>query len=282
MLQIPRVLQIPDGTRVPSLTVEIVFKFLQEQKCSSSGPDDLPHWFWREFATEIAPTITQIYNLSLKTGKIPIAWKQTNLVPVPKESTLDNCNLLRPISLTDIIMRIFEKCIYRTEIAQSINDTIGTDQFAYKEGHNTIMVLIRCQHMSLKWLESGAKYVRVFSFDFRKAFDSVPHDILCEKLKSLPLNPYIINWIINFLEDRLQRMKVDGTQTDYVKINRGVPQGTVLGPVLFSIMINDIKFVRSRQPGIISFMSYSLLWFVKINTELLRGVFTTQRFDTPV
>ncbi len=106
--------------------------------------------------------------------------------------------------------------------------------------------------------------------------------MICEKLKSLPLNPYIINWIINFLEDRLQRVKVDGTQTDYVKINRGVPQGTVLGPVLFSIMINDIKFVRSRQPGIISLMSYSLLWFVKINTELLRGVFTTQRFDTPV
>ena len=138
-------------------------------------------------------------------------------------------------------MRIFEKCIFRTEIAQSINDTIGTDQVAYKEGHNTIMALIRCQRMSLKWLESSAKYVRVFSFDFRKAFDSVPHDILCEKLKILPLNPYIINWIINFLEDRHQRVKVDGTQTDYVKINRGVPQGTVLGPVLFSIMINDIK-----------------------------------------
>jgi hypothetical protein len=57
-------LHIPRGTtRVPSLTVEIVFKFLQEQKCSSSGPDDLPQWFWREFATEIAPTITQIFNL---------------------------------------------------------------------------------------------------------------------------------------------------------------------------------------------------------------------------
>ena len=93
----PEVLQIPDGTRVPSLTVEIVFKFLQEQKCSSSGPDDLPHWFLREFATEIAPTITQIFNLSLKTGKIPIAWKQANLVPAPKESTLDNCNQPRPI-----------------------------------------------------------------------------------------------------------------------------------------------------------------------------------------
>ena len=87
-------------------------------------------------------------------------------------------------------------------------------------------------------MENGAKYVRVFSFDFKKAFDSVPHDILCSKLKNLPLNPYIINWIVNFLDGRHQRVKVDETRTDYVNINRKVPQGTVLGSVLFSVMIN--------------------------------------------
>lgn len=65
----PELLQIPEGTRVPSLTVEMVFKFLQKQKCTSSGPDDLPYWFWREFATELAPTITQIFNSSLIAGK---------------------------------------------------------------------------------------------------------------------------------------------------------------------------------------------------------------------
>ena len=237
----PELLQIPEGTRVPSLTVEMVFKFLQKQKCTSSGPDDLPYWFWREFATELARTITQIFNSSLIAGKVPMAWKQSNLLPVPKEPTLVNCNQLRPISLTDIIMRIFEECIYKTEIVHSICDTIGSDQLAYKEGHNTTMALIKCQHTSLKWLENGAKYVRVFSFAFKKAFDSVPHDILCSKFKGLPINPYIINWIVNFLNDHHQRVKVDGIQTDYVKINRGIPQGTVLGPVLFSIMIDDIK-----------------------------------------
>ncbi len=121
-------------------------------------------------------------------------------------------------------------------MAQSINDTIGTDQFAYKEGHNTIMPSTQCQHMSLKWLENGAKYVRVFSFDFRKAFDSVPHDILCGKFKSLPLKPYIINWIINFLQDRYQRV-AEFKQTMW-KLTEEFR--SVLGPVLFSIMINDI------------------------------------------
>ena len=96
-------------------------------------------------------------------------------------------------------------------------------------------------------MENGARYVRVFSFDFKKAFDSVPHDILCSKLKNLPLNAYIINWIVTFLDGRHQRVKVDGTRTNYVNINRGVPQGTVLGPLLFSVMINDIKTVNAQN-----------------------------------
>ena len=120
-------------------------------------------------------------------------------------------------------MRIFEKCIHKTEIAHIIPDIIDSDQFAYKGCHNTIMALIKCQHSSLKWLENEARYVRVFSFDFKKAFDSIPRDILCSKLKNLRLNPYIINWTVDFLDGRHQRVKVDGTRTDYVNINREVP-----------------------------------------------------------
>ena len=93
----------------------------------------------------------------------------------------------------------------------------------------------------MKWLEDDAGYVRVISFDLSKAFDTVPHDIICEKLKATDLNPYIINWIINFISNRKQRVVVDGIETEYVHINRGVPQGTVLGPFLFSLMANDIK-----------------------------------------
>ena len=144
-------------------------------------------------------------------------------------------------------MRTFEKFICKTEIAHFIRDIIDSDQFAYKGCHNTIMALIKCQHSSLKWLENGARYVRVFSFDLKKAFDSVSHDILCSKLKNLPLNPYIINWIVNLLDGRDQRVKIDGTRTDYVNINGGVPQETVLGPVLFSVMINDIKTVNAQN-----------------------------------
>jgi len=123
-------------------------------------------------------------------------------------------------------MRVFERLVYRQELSQYVNNFIDLDQFAYRKGHNTTMALIKCQYAWVKWLDSGFDYVRIFSFDFSKAFDSVPHDILCTKLRSLDINPYITNWIISFLQDRKQRVVVDGIVPDYLNINRGVPQGT--------------------------------------------------------
>ena len=91
-------------------------------------------------------------------------------------------------------------------------------------------------------------FVRVFSFDFSKAFDSLPHAIVCNKLMSLNnINPYVINWIVSFLSNRKLRVVVDRLFTEFVSINRGLPQGTVLGPILFSIMVNDIRPVYPER-----------------------------------
>ena len=102
-------------------------------------------------------------------------------------------------------------------------------------------------------MDKDADFVKVYSFDFSKAFDLVSHQIVCNKLKSYNINPYVINWIINFLTDRKQRVVVDGVTTKFTEIGRGVPQGTVLGPVLFSIMVNDINAVNPETNLLIKY-----------------------------
>ena len=142
---------------------------------------------------------------------------------------------------------------YRFELSSICNDYIDLDQFAYREGHNSTMALIKCQHTWLKWLDGNADFVRIFSFEYSKAFDSVSHNILCSKLKQVNINPYIINWLISFLDQRKKRVVVDGYRTKYVSINRGVALGTVLVPVLFSIFNNDIKVVNTNKNLLVKF-----------------------------
>ncbi len=222
-------------------------------KRTAPGPDGLPYWLWKDFAQLLAPIITKVFNLSIEQQCVPLMWKLANVNPLPKESPLTECNQLRPISLTNIIMRLFERVVYKQEIASAFKSVIGRDQFAYKEGTNTTDALIMCLHHWLKWLDEGADSVRVISFDYKKAFDSVSHNIICEKLKTLEINPYTINWIISFLANRKQRVVVDGIETVYVDINKGVPQGTVLGPFLFSLMVNDIKPMDAQNNLLVKF-----------------------------
>lgn len=219
---------------------------LSHQKQTASGPDEFPYWLWRDYSYHLAPVITKIFNCSLRRQTVPSLWKLANVSPIPKESPLTECNQLRPISLTNIIIRIFEPLLCKQELSPILKSAIGPDQFAYKKGHNTTMALIKYQHFWLERLDRDAAFVRAFSFDFSKASDSVYHRIFISKLASYDINPYIKNWIITFLCDRRQRVVVDGLVTSFLNVNRGVPEGTVLGPLLFSIMVNDIKPVSPQ------------------------------------
>ena len=98
------------------------------------------------------------------------------------------------------------------------------------------------QHHFFKFLDqTGCNAVRVFAMDFSKAFDTVQHDLLFSKLKLLPLNPYILNWYLGFLNDRRQRVVCNGIACDWISVKKGTTQGSVSGPYLFNIFINDLQ-----------------------------------------
>ena len=171
----------------------IFTKLLAKQKKTSAGPDGLPYWIWKDFSILLAPTITKIFNMSLEHRCVPQLWKLANLNPIPKDTPLTDCTQLRPISLTNIIMRLFEKVVLEKEISPELQSLIKRDQFAYKEGTSATDALIMCHHTWLNWLDNNADHVRVISFDFKKAFDSVSHSIVCKKLEKTNINPCIHN-----------------------------------------------------------------------------------------
>ena len=106
--------------------VSIVEHFMMQQKSTASGPDGLPYWIWRDYAQYLAPIITKILNSSLSQQYVPLLWKLANITPIPKESPLTDCPQLRPISLTDIIMRILEKNVFKQEISRGGGGRRGT------------------------------------------------------------------------------------------------------------------------------------------------------------
>ena len=146
-------LNIPEGTRVPSFTVHEVTQALINIKRTTSGPDDLPYWLFRDFGYHLAPVITDVFNASLLQHTVPLLWKEANIRPAPKELPFTSCNQLRPIYLTNIIMRLFERLVYRKELSTVCANHIDLDQFAYRKGHNSTMALLKSQHNWLRWLD---------------------------------------------------------------------------------------------------------------------------------
>ena len=130
--------------RLPVIDEFTTFKFLSRQKRTAAGPVGLCHWFWREFAHGLAPVVTTIFNLTIKSQTVPsFNFGSWLISPIPKEIPLTSLNQLRPISVTDIIIRLFERIIYyQTEIKPVISSLIQPDRFAYKEGLNTSLALI--------------------------------------------------------------------------------------------------------------------------------------------
>ena len=139
-----------------------------------------------------------------------------------------------------------------------MEEHLSLSQFAYKQGGSCTDALIAIQHTVNKFLDNPKwKAVRLFAIDFNKAFDCVKHDLLLAKLKQLGLNPYLVNWYLSFLEGRQQRVVCNGFVGKWKDVNKGTTQGSVSGPHLFTIFLNDLEISLDSKPVLFKYVDDS-------------------------
>ena len=244
----------------------------------SSGLPNINSRLLKDGVMALIDQFTFVLNLSLKTGIVPDTWKLGTITPIPKSGALNDVNNIRPISLTALPGKLLERHVH-TQLVSFLeeNNLLYENQGGFRKNKSTTQTV---HHLinQIANAKNDDKYSLAVYLDISKAFDSINHDLLLQKLYKIGIRGMGLKWLQNYMYDRKQVVVNGGQESSKQTIICGVPQGSILGPLLFIIYMNDMARLPLTS-NLLLFADDTVLYY---NDRCIRNLHATVQKDLDI